>query len=104
MHASELRGRARARRREVALPLSSWLFRRRHRPARGGTAAPPVAPDPRARPQWHRGSLWPGKEPRMKRRFTREQRTTIVNGVLCVLLILVVLQLWLFTATMNAWL
>jgi hypothetical protein len=40
----------------------------------------------------------------MKRRFTREQRTTIVNGVLCVLLILVVLQLWLFTATMNAWL
>jgi hypothetical protein len=40
----------------------------------------------------------------MKRRFTREQRTTIVNGVLCVLLILVVLQLWLFTATMNAYL
>ena len=38
----------------------------------------------------------------MKRRFTREQRTTIVNGVLCILLILVVLQLWLFTATMNA--
>ena len=40
----------------------------------------------------------------MKRRFTREQRTTIVNGVLCLLLILVVLQLWLFTATMNAFL
>lgn len=40
----------------------------------------------------------------MKRRFTREQRTTIVNGVLCVLLILVVLQLWLFTATMDAFL
>jgi len=40
----------------------------------------------------------------MKRRFTREQRTTIVNGVLCVLLVLVVLQLWLFTATMNAYL
>jgi hypothetical protein len=40
----------------------------------------------------------------MKRRFTREQRTTIVNGVLCVLLILVILQLWLFTATMNAYL
>lgn len=29
----------------------------------------------------------------MKRRFTREQRTTIVNGVMCLLLILVVLQL-----------
>ena len=40
----------------------------------------------------------------MKPRFTREQRTTIVNGVLCVLLILVVLQLWLLTATMNAYL
>jgi len=40
----------------------------------------------------------------MKRRFTREQRTTIVNGVMCLLLILVVLQLWLFTATMNAFL
>jgi hypothetical protein len=40
----------------------------------------------------------------MKRSFTREQRTTIVNGVLCLLLILVVLQLWLFTATMNAFL
>ena len=40
----------------------------------------------------------------MKRRFTRAQRITIVNGVLCLLLILVVLQLWLFTATMNAFL
>ena len=40
----------------------------------------------------------------MKRRFTREQRITIVYGVLCLVLILVVLQLWLFTATMNAFL
>lgn len=40
----------------------------------------------------------------MKRKFTREQRTTIVNGVLCLLMILVILQLWLFTATMNAFL
>ena len=40
----------------------------------------------------------------MKRRFTREQRTTIVNGVLGLLLILVIQQLWLFTATMNAFL
>jgi hypothetical protein len=28
----------------------------------------------------------------------------VVNGVLCFVLILVVLQLWLLTATMNAWL
>jgi hypothetical protein len=40
----------------------------------------------------------------MKRRFTREQRTTILNGILCVVVILVVLQLWLLTATMNAFL
>jgi hypothetical protein len=36
--------------------------------------------------------------------FTREQRMTIVYGVLCIVLILVVLQLWLLTATMNAFL
>ncbi len=41
---------------------------------------------------------------RPERHFTREQRTTVVNGVLCLVLVLVVLQLWLLTATMNAWL
>ena len=40
----------------------------------------------------------------MKRRFSREQKTTIVHGVLCLVLLLVVLQLWLLTATMNAFL
>jgi type IV secretory pathway TrbD component len=35
---------------------------------------------------------------------TRHQRSTVVNGILCFVLILVVLQLWLLTATMNAWL
>ena len=40
----------------------------------------------------------------MKRNFTREQRMTIISGILCVVLILVVLQLWLLTATMNAFL
>lgn len=34
----------------------------------------------------------------------RSQRTTVVNGILCFVLILVVLQLWLLTATMNAFL
>ena len=38
----------------------------------------------------------------MRRPFTREQRTTIVTGILCLVLILVVIQLWLLTATMNA--
>lgn len=40
----------------------------------------------------------------VRREFTRAQRTTIVYGIICFVLILVVLQLWLLTATMNAWL
>ena len=38
------------------------------------------------------------------RPFTRDQRATIVNGMLAFVLMLVVLQLWLLTATMNAYL
>jgi hypothetical protein len=38
------------------------------------------------------------------RPFSRDQRMTIVNGMLVFVLIIVVLQLWLLTATMNAWL
>ncbi len=41
---------------------------------------------------------------RLSRQLTREQRTTVVYGVLCFVLLLVVLQLWLLTATMNAFL
>jgi uncharacterized membrane-anchored protein len=37
-------------------------------------------------------------------RLTRSQRTTIINGVVCFILMLIVLQLWLLTATMNAFL
>jgi hypothetical protein len=40
----------------------------------------------------------------MTQRLTRAQRTTVVTGVVCFVLILVVLQLWLLTATMNAFL
>ncbi|HAF16385.1 MAG TPA: hypothetical protein DCK93_10610 [Blastocatellia bacterium] len=40
----------------------------------------------------------------MKRRFTREQRLTMVYGILCIVLIIVMLQLWLLMATMNAYL
>lgn len=39
-----------------------------------------------------------------RRPFSRDQRTTIINGMLVFVLLLVVLQLWLLTATMNAWL
>jgi hypothetical protein len=39
-----------------------------------------------------------------KRPFSRDQRLTIINGMLVFVLTVVVLQLWLLTATMNAWL
>jgi hypothetical protein len=42
--------------------------------------------------------------PKPQRQLTRTQRTTVVIGVLCFVLILVVLQLWLLTATLNAYL
>jgi uncharacterized protein DUF6755 len=38
------------------------------------------------------------------RPFSREQRVTIIHGMLVFVLVIVVLQLWLLTATMNAWL
>lgn len=40
----------------------------------------------------------------MKRAFSRQQKTTIVFGILSIVLTMLVLQLWLLTATMNAFL
>jgi hypothetical protein len=40
----------------------------------------------------------------VNRPFSRTQRATIVNGMLAFVVMLVVLQLWLLTATMNAYL
>ena len=37
-----------------------------------------------------------------RRPFTREQRVTVIQGMLIFVLMIVVLQLWLLTATMNA--
>jgi len=42
--------------------------------------------------------------PTLRRPFSRDQRTTIVYGMLVFVLIVVILQLWLLTATVNAWL
>jgi type IV secretory pathway TrbD component len=39
-----------------------------------------------------------------RRPLSRHERTTIVNGILCIVLTLVLMQLWLISATMNAWL
>ena len=38
------------------------------------------------------------------RPFSRDQRTIIIYGMLVFVLLVVILQLWLLTATMNAWL
>lgn len=40
----------------------------------------------------------------MKPPLTRPQRETILGGITLFVALLVVLQLWLLTATMNAWL
>lgn len=40
----------------------------------------------------------------MRRAFSRHQKMTIVFGILSIVLIMVILQLWLLTATMNAFL
>jgi hypothetical protein len=40
----------------------------------------------------------------VKRPFSRDQRAIIINGMLVFVLIVALLQLWLLTATMNAWL
>jgi hypothetical protein len=37
-------------------------------------------------------------------KHSRPQRTTIVYGMLCFVVLLVICQLWLLTATMNAYL
>lgn len=39
-----------------------------------------------------------------KGRFAHSQRMPIINGILALVVMLVVLQLWLLTATMNAYL
>ena len=39
----------------------------------------------------------------MKPRLTHSQKATIFSGINLIVTLLVVLQLWLLTATMNAW-
>ncbi len=36
--------------------------------------------------------------------FSHQQRMTISGGILAIVMLIVILQLWLFIATMNAWL
>lgn len=39
-----------------------------------------------------------------RRRFSRSQKTTIVYGILSIVVLVTILQLWLLSATMNAFL
>jgi hypothetical protein len=78
------------------------------RPARGPAGRHRAATDPAANPapaapfSGYAGRAGPaGTFPRP---MTRDQRTTVVYGILCFCLILVVLQLWLLIATTNAYL
>src|SRR5690349_17990827 len=106
MHAPFLRGDSKRERRRDSLPMSRRFVRAEHRPqvgrATGATAAARDAQRAGGRHLRHRR----GAENRMsiKRQFTREQRTTIIYGMLTFILMLVILQLWLLTATMNAYL
>jgi hypothetical protein len=45
-----------------------------------------------------------GFRPARRSRFSRAQRATIATGILLIVVTIVLLQLWLFTATMNAYL
>ena len=40
----------------------------------------------------------------LKRPLSRHERAIVVTGILCIVLTLVLMQLWLLSATMNAWL
>lgn len=40
----------------------------------------------------------------MRRPFSRHQKLTIVNGILAIVGMIVILQLWVLSATMNAYL
>ena len=76
-------------------------------PAGDGAGARRRATDPAANPGPVELSGYAGRVSPTRlypRPLTRDQRTTVVYGILCFILILVVLQLWLLTATMNAFL
>ena len=63
---------------------------------------PATHPDKSAAFSGYAGRVGPNRL--YPRPLTHDQRTTVVYGILCFILILVVLQLWLLIATMNAYL
>lgn len=76
-------------------------------PAGGDGGRRRVASDPAANPSVAAGCGFAGRHNPRKlypRPLTRDQQTTVIYGILCFVLVLVVLQLWLLIATMNAYL
>ena len=74
----------------------------RDQPRRRSGATDPAANPGSARFSGYAGRVNPTRL--YPRPLTRDQRTTVVYGILCFVVILVVLQLWLLIATMNAYL
>ena len=97
-----------AGRRQLLLSLPRGTVRpadgRAHRRAAAPAADADRARHPRAGHLRRRDRGEDDMSASAKRPFSRDQRTTIVYGMLVFVLIVVVLQLWLLTATMNAWL
>src|SRR4029453_17248606 len=106
VHALVVRRAAIRRPRHPAVSLPRGILRSLNRTPGRRPAAPPA----RARAARDRQSRGLRRRRRgaddvsIGRPFTRDQRTTIVHGMLAFVLMLVVLQLWLLTSTMNAYL
>src|SRR5262245_8923604 len=104
MHAPDVSGRSRRRAWRAPLPLSPRRVRPPHRASARGAAAAPARPS-RARGS---GGLDRGDRHRAPRRmsarskFARDQKVTIAGGILAIVALIVILQLWIFTASMNA--
>src|SRR5579871_4610716 len=104
MHAPGLCGDTGVGKKMFLLPLPQGLFRFGQRPAVGWPTATAFAAYRSGDPRRRRVRRGRGGQTRMNRPLTREQTTTILQGILCLVLFVVLLQIWLLTATVNAWL
>src|SRR6185295_3470674 len=106
MHTSAMSGPSGHREKTVSLPMSCGLFRHEFRSPDRRPAAPALARD-RGRSRRRNdlcNRIYGDTDMSQRRPLSRQERTIIVSGILCVVLTLVLMQLWLITATMNAWL
>src|SRR4029079_17638704 len=109
VHAPLMRGAAACQRRADRLSVSRRVFRFDQRAAgRRPAPSPPHTHSP-GRPRQSDLCHRHRAEDRVsadttRRPFTRRQRITILSGMLAFVIMLVVMQLWLLSATMNAYL